>query len=314
MEETGNLRRLRLDFVWETVSFDQNTGEGFATLIPDPRRYEWKEKDGKQWLVDRFDNTWIAKEAFIQCVQNLKGMPIYSTPQTLGNAQDYATSRLPHIRAALQGEVSIETFEDKSDEFLRRRETDELEFVIASVDLVGSTRMVKELPPEVYNRIISTLSFELSHLIPDFHGFVLKFTGDGLIAYFTAPRVMIKHDHAIDCALAMRRIVYEGINPVLTELGFPTIDIRIGLDSGQASVLMLGSGRAKRHLDVIGAVVNVATKVQGLARPGECLIGHTCVESLHTNWREVLEPIELPEDWPHKERDGGVYRVYRCRL
>jgi class 3 adenylate cyclase len=88
------------------------------------------------------------------------------------------------IEARLRGEQDEPTFEDKSEDFRRSLQVDRLEFVIMRVDVVGSTTLATTADPVAYRRAITTALYELSDVIPKFRGHVLKYTGDGIIAYF----------------------------------------------------------------------------------------------------------------------------------
>jgi class 3 adenylate cyclase len=154
----------------------------------------------------------------------------------------------------------------------------------------------------------------MSEIIPEFHGHVLKYTGDGLIAYFPEPSFITKNDLAIDCALTVKRLVYDGLNPILESEGYPRLDIRIGLDSGEAVIITVGSQKTKRHKDIIGTVVSIAAKIQSLGRPGDILLGDVTERNLHTMWREICEEVELGEGWPYKTKDGKPYKVHRVKF
>jgi len=47
--------RFRMDFVQEIVSVDEYKRTFTVRLIPNPRRYEWKEVDGERYLYDKLD-------------------------------------------------------------------------------------------------------------------------------------------------------------------------------------------------------------------------------------------------------------------
>jgi class 3 adenylate cyclase len=153
--------------------------------------------------------------------------------------------------------------------------------------------------------------YELSELISAHHGHVLKYTGDGLIAYFPEPNYVGKNDLAIQCAQMMRRLVYEAINPELENLGKPGIQIRIGLESGDAVIVSLGSPAAKHQRDIIGSVISLAAKIEKEASPGEILMGESLNRSIHTSWRLKCEEVQAPEPWLKKKTNGTPYRLFR---
>jgi class 3 adenylate cyclase len=167
------------------------------------------------------------------------------------------------------------------------------------------------LAPEIYKTVISTTLYELSEIVPKFHGHVLKYTGDGLIAYFPEPSFILKNDLAIVCALTLRILVYEALNPILIKRGFPSIGIRIGLDAGEAYVVTIGSPETKQHKDIIGVVVNLASKIQSKASPGEIYLGDTVLRHLHTMWRQICEPVDLDKKWEYRDLRGVIYKIHK---
>lgn len=306
--------RFRMDFEVEVTSWDEESRTFTAIFHPDLRRYEWKEIDGKRNLYDKLDNVYFPESVFRESFRLFAGQPIYFQPPRIEDAEAYITSRKPHIQDALEGRVHPPTFEDKSEEFLQSLATDKLAFVIISLDIIGSTKLATATDAETYTRLISVALYELSEIIPQFHGHVLKYTGDGLIAYFPEPSFITKNDLAIDCALTLRGLVYRILNPILKEQGFPTIGVRIGLDAGEAYVETIGSPATKQHKDIIGSVVSLAAKMQALAEPGGIYLGDTVERNLHAAWRQICEPVQLGEDWDYAHLEGRVYQVHRVRL
>lgn len=258
---TDEFYRSRFDFIQKVISINEKSGHILFELEPDPRRYEWKVINGKRELYDKFDNVYFTEECVLDSFKQLEGMPIYFERQDIENAKEYIESRRSYITAMLEGGKNEPTFRDKSEEFLESLTEDKLAFVIISLDIVGSTKLATETDPKLYARIIVAILNELSEIIPKFHGHVLKYTGDGLIAYFPEPSFIMKNDLAIDCALTLRGLIYDGFNPILQKKGYPAIDIRIGLDSGEAYVEIIGSPETKQHKDIIGKVVSLAAKM-----------------------------------------------------
>ena len=307
-------KRFRIDFVWEIKSYDEATETYTVKLVPNPIRYELKEVKGKQCLYDKLDKFSIPMEALLDLAKQAKGQPIYFQPQEIENSGQYVKSRIPIIQARLQGDERLAPFEDKSETFLDTLAQDKLGFVIMCVDIVGSTKLSINLEQEAYVRLISTALYEMSEIIPKFHGYVLKYTGDGLIGYFPEPSFIAKNDLAMDCALTIRRLVYRGLNPILKEKGYPGIDIRIGLDSGEACIITIGSPEAKRHKDIIGTVVSLAAKIQSLGEPGDVLLGDVTLRNLHTMWRQICKEVELGRDWEYKDEEGKPYKVHKVKF
>lgn len=303
--------RFRLDFKITVLSSDDDTHTISIRLDPDPARYEWQDHKGERYLYDKFDRTWIGPEAFQSLVEQIKGQPIFFQPSRIDDIKKYAQSRQLEIEKMLQGKTESPDFTDQSEEFLRELEINKLAFVILSIDLVGSTRLSQRVSPEKFARLVNTFVFEMSELVPLFNGYVLKYTGDGLIAYFPEPSFITMCDTGVSCAIAMRVLLTEALNPVLNRLDIPEISMRIGLDAGDAIVTVVGSPNAKQHMDVLGQVINIATKIESRAHPGGICIGAILERNLHVTWRELFTPVELDEEWPYFDRNGNPYGVFR---
>jgi len=152
---------------------------------------------------------------------------------------------------------------------------------------------------------------EIAELIARFHGHVLKYTGDGLIAYFAPPTFIIKNDAAVDSAFCGRRLVYEAINRELEAIGLPPIEVRLGLDAGEAAIVVLGSDKTKRHADLIGDAISLARKIESRAGTGEIFLGETVHRNLHFSWRELCTEVDLSADWTYSVSDGRPYPLFR---
>lgn len=301
----------RFDVISRVIRADED-GNVEMIWIPDPRRYEWRTRDdGRRDLYDKLDDVYITQAALAGMAEQLGGQPMFFERQEIDDAVEYARSRKEAIAARLRREHEEPTFEDKSEAFLRSLAVNELEFVILSVDIVGSTKLATTADRDSYRRAVTSALYEFSEVVPKFRGYVLKYTGDGLIAYFPAPTFIRKNDLALDCALTIRRLVYDGLHPILRQHRLPTLDVRIGLDGGEAFVEVVGSPAAKQHMDIIGDVVSLAAKVQDFAEPGEIYLGQIVVQNLHTAWRQMCEPVELGPGWTYRRRSGDLYPVYR---
>jgi class 3 adenylate cyclase len=126
------------------------------------------------------------------------------------------------------------------------------ERVLATVlftDIVGSTVRVGELGDARWNQLLEEHHALVRKELQVFKGQEVKTTGDGFLATFDSP------GRAVQCARAIR----DGVH----RLG---LDIRVGLHTGECEV----SGA-----DVAGIAVHLASRVQGLAAPGEIVVSGT---------------------------------------
>ncbi len=150
-------------------------------------------------------------------------------------------------------------------------------------DLVGFTALSEEVEPDVLVRILNGYFERMSDAIAANRGYVSKFIGDGLLAFFGAlARNPWQCDDAAHAALAMRAALAE-YNDELRQAGLPTLRVGIGVHSGSGIAGLVGS-RDLMEFTIIGRAVNVAARVQDLTRrlDGDVIV----TESL----REKLDP------------------------
>src|SRR3712207_8601446 len=70
---------------------------------------------------------------------------------------------------------------------LKRHAKDKTTFVILHVDLVGSTKLAMRLPIDRLTMIIQAFNQEMSVAVKAFGGYILKYAGDAVLAFFVVP-------------------------------------------------------------------------------------------------------------------------------
>jgi class 3 adenylate cyclase len=116
-------------------------------------------------------------------------------------------------------------------------------------DIVASTRQARQLGDRRWRGLLEVHDELARRLVEEFHGKLLKTTGDGILATFDGP------GRAILCAGALRE-----------ELAGIGVTIRAGLHTGEVEL---------RGADVGGIGVHIAARVVGAAGPGEILTTRT---------------------------------------
>ena len=202
---------------------------------------------------------------------------------------------------------------DESDQFLRKNVFLKLDMTVLYVDLVGSTTMTLEMPAEKIAIIISSFSQEMAAVIRQHHGFVLKFVGDAVIGYFVAGKGgLLTADNAVACAKSMISVIQKGINPILNQYDYPDLMVKIGIDFGQNIIVRYGADIEHSHVDLMGPAMNIAAKIQYMAKPNQILIGSDVFQKLHPNLqKEFVQIIWKNIDWRYRSRlTGEIYKVY----
>jgi len=200
-----------------------------------------------------------------------------------------------------------------SDKFLRKNVFSKLDMAVLYVDLVGSTTMTLEMPEEKIAIIVSSFSQEMAAVIRQHRGYVLKFVGDAVIGYFIGENNSLQAaDNAVDCAESMLTIIQKGINPILNQYDYPDLMVKIGVDYGQNIVVRYGADVENSHVDLMGPAMNIASKIQNMAKPNQILIGNDVYQRLHPNSKKEFTQIAWKNnEWKYRSRvTGEIYNVF----
>jgi len=208
--------------------------------------------------------------------------------------------------------IEYEATVDESDLFLRKHVSEKLPMVVMYVDLVGSTDITLRMPEEKVAVIISSFAQEMAISIKQHNGFALKFVGDAVIGYFIDVSTLLAADKAIECAKNMIQIMEKGINPILNEYDYPPLYIKVGLDFGMNMIVRYGSDKQKSHVDILGPAMNMAAKIQNMAKPQQILIGADVYKKIHPTTQKNFKKQTLSEArWKYRYRDSGkLYPIY----
>lgn len=224
------------------------------------------------------------------------------------------------LKVDSQFNLSIEETQNILAKFAKSRVT----FVILHIDLVGSTRLSMTLPVDRLATIIQAFTQEMSLTISAYGGYVLKYVGDAILAFFpaTGDDYYLPCINAVNCARSMIKIMREGINPILNQYDYPEMSVRVGIDVGENVVVQYGwdthtveGGRRLRapHYDILGYTINVASKMTVLARPDQIVIGQMVHDVLDERQKSTFHQLQVsPEMWSYVSNysDGGIYRLY----
>lgn len=139
-------------------------------------------------------------------------------------------------------------------------------------DVAGFTSLVERHSPEVVIPVLNELFTLLTELIFRHRGTVDKFIGDCVMALWNAPDPDPEHAaRAVRCAQDMLRWV-EAANEIWQRRVGVTIHLAIGVHTGDATVGNFGSG-TRMEYTAMGDTVNVAARLEHLARPQQILVG-----------------------------------------
>ena len=134
-------------------------------------------------------------------------------------------------------------------------------------DLVGSTALSGKLDPEDMREVLGIYHAGVSEQVAHFDGFVAKFMGDGVLAYFGYPQA---HEDDAERAIRTALAIIERIGALKPASG--TLAVRIGIATGLVVVGdLIGSGESQER-GVVGETPNLAARLQAMAEPNGVLV------------------------------------------
>ena len=135
-------------------------------------------------------------------------------------------------------------------------------------DLAGSTALSARLDPEDMRQVIRAYQDACSGVVARYDGFVAKFMGDGILAYFGFP-----HAHEDDAERAVRAgLEIASVVGALKTRSTDKLQVRIGIATGLVVVGdLVGEGAAQEQA-VVGDTPNLAARLQGIALPGQVVL------------------------------------------
>jgi class 3 adenylate cyclase len=129
----------------------------------------------------------------------------------------------------------------------------------------------------------------------------MQFVGDAVMAVFGAPFPQADHaELAVSAAAAMHTAQSE-VNKRWADRGLPAFVLGVGVSTGTAAAALLGS-EERLEYTIVGDTVNMAQRLQDLARPGDC----TVVSDATWEGLAVHPPAERMVDVMVKGRDTPV--------
>lgn len=248
------------------------------------------------------------------------------------------------IWKALKAKPEFDITFDETQKILKRFVDSKVNLIILHIDLVGSTKMSMTLPIDRLTTIIGVFAQQMSSIVSLYGGYVLKYVGDAVLAFFViedsdttndiqktkdigigysvsnVELTSLQYSNAISCGCTMIKVIEEGINPILNQSDYPELKVRIGIDFGESSVVKYGLSKEeidgqriqRPHIDIFGYTINMAVKMTSIAKPNQIVIGQNLYDNLGEKQKSTFEPLILSRDlWYYtNEVTGSIYQLY----
>ena len=200
----------------------------------------------------------------------------------LAEAMSSAAADLEASEAQLEREISIR--HDLSrympaeivDRVVRREQDMALggqrrDISVMFMDVVAFTPLTEKLEPEAIVELLNHLFTMSTEIVFRHAGTVDKFIGDSMMAFWGAPQDC--PDHAERAVAAAEEILswLDVANQNFRERYDCSVRLAIGINSGPCVVGNIGSDRRMEYT-AIGEVVNLAARLESIARPQQILV------------------------------------------
>ena len=144
---------------------------------------------------------------------------------------------------------------------------------------------------------------QMSRAVHEYGGSVQAYMGDGICAYFGVPTAREDDpERAARTALRIVEVVREYALDVERAWGIEGFDVRVGINTGQVAVGLVGTVEAQTV--AFGDTVNVAARLQASATPGTIAVGEEAAAQALASLRA--------RDARQARRSAAACRTSRC--
>jgi len=169
---------------------------------------------------------------------------------------------------------------------------------ILFADIRNFTARTAEMPPERIVQLLDLFIPEMLHIIKKNRGMADKLLGDGVMARFGHPyRTGQETLQALYAAIDMQQAAF-AMGDVLRHMDYEPISIGVGINTGEALICTVGD-ESYREVTVIGAPVNIASKMEDEARADEIVLTEQAMEYVLADRPEMREFFAGKSDLKH---------------
>lgn len=163
--------------------------------------------------------------------------------------------------------------------------------VVLFADIRNFTRLSNQLSPEQVVTILNDYYQSLIEIVFKYQGSINNIMGDGVMVVFGIPEYFEEHPKtALECAFGMMEAIREKTFARRSK-GLPVAEFGMGLHVGDGIVGNIGSG-ARMEYTVVGQTVNIASRIETLAKPGEILVSSNVVERV-SRFFQFSDPLPV---------------------
>ncbi|TDJ65144.1 MAG: hypothetical protein E2O36_00595, partial [Proteobacteria bacterium] len=229
--------------------------------------------DIRQWLEElglgKYGDVFVENEISVQALPHITDDDLKDLNVALG-ARRQIRAAIPQLNDTSARSLLEEAPESQRNE---SSEAERRQLTVMFCDLVGSTALSTRLDPEDYREIIRAYQDACAGVIARYDGYVAKFMGDGVLAYFGWPR---GHEDDAERAISAGLGVIEAVGEIaLADSETEPLAVRIGVATGPVVVGDIVGEGAAQETAVTGETPNLAARLQEIAGPNTVIIAAT---------------------------------------
>ncbi|MGE5169308.1 MAG: AAA family ATPase [Rudaea sp.] len=169
--------------------------------------------------------------------------------------------------------MRVDVRADVAPEPPRRLEGERRQLTVMFCDLVDSTALSARMDPEDLREVIRAYHVACAKAVERYGGYVAKYLGDGILAYFGYPQAHEKDaERAARAGLAVVDAV-KALNATAAAPDAQPLAVRVGIDTGLVVVGDLVADGTAEAANVVGETPNIAARLQSLAAPNQVVVG-----------------------------------------
>jgi len=160
-------------------------------------------------------------------------------------------------------------------------------------DIRNFTSITETRPPDQLVQILNEYFTEMAGIIFENQGSLDKYIGDAIVAVFGS-LIPLENSaaHAVTAAIEMMNRLPALNDRWMRDYGF-TMHIGIGINTGEVFLGNIGSPE-RMEFTVIGDAVNVASRLSGVAKPGQILVASSTRKAFGEQLRcNALPPVQV---------------------
>lgn len=159
------------------------------------------------------------------------------------------------------------------------------EVTVLFADCREYTRLTRELGIERLAPVTEEFFKASAAAVSEHHGIVDRLLGDAVMAFFNVP--IKRDDHVLRAVKAALRI-QEAVAQINARLdGAFVLGVGIGIATGTALATNMGSTRCSDYT-MVGDSINIASRLQGQAAPGEVLLTEDAYNAINTAFPDAM--------------------------